>query len=303
MSDIKLFRIKSGIVDELPSSTVAVEKSLQDQLEKDLERFLGVRLLESEYSTGKAHRGRIDTLGIDENGCPVIIEYKRATNENVINQGLFYLDWLMGNQGDFKWLVHDRFPDLVDQIEWSSPRLICVAGGYTRYDLHAVSQINRNIELFRYAKYGEDLLMLELVNAKSDSVVSDSGASGSSSGGSKQATFTQLLAKADQDLTDLYEQLCDTMRAFGDDVQEKQLKHYLAFKRIKNFACVEVKHQIKMLVVYVKVDPKSVDLEDPFSQDVTGIGHFGTGDLKLTIQSSKDIEKALPLLQKSYELS
>lgn len=33
----------------------------------------------------------MDTLGIDENNCPVIIEYKRAVNENVVNQGLFTL--------------------------------------------------------------------------------------------------------------------------------------------------------------------------------------------------------------------
>ena len=41
----------------------------------------------------------MDTLGLDENGCPVIIEYKRATNVNVIKQGLFYLDWLVTHRG------------------------------------------------------------------------------------------------------------------------------------------------------------------------------------------------------------
>lgn len=30
----------------------------------------------------------LDSLGLDENGCPVIVEYKRHSNENVINQGL-----------------------------------------------------------------------------------------------------------------------------------------------------------------------------------------------------------------------
>lgn len=35
----------------------------------------------------------MDTLGIDENNAPVVVEYKRSSNENVINQGLFYLDW------------------------------------------------------------------------------------------------------------------------------------------------------------------------------------------------------------------
>ena len=54
-------------------------------MEQHLESFLGVRFLATEYVTGKAHGGRIDTLGLDDNNCPVIIEYKRALNENVIS--------------------------------------------------------------------------------------------------------------------------------------------------------------------------------------------------------------------------
>lgn len=89
MSDLKLFRIASGKVAEIYGSAAALEKSLQSLIEQNLETFLGVRFLASEFSTGREHGGRMDTLGLDENGCPVIIEYKRATNVNVINQGLF----------------------------------------------------------------------------------------------------------------------------------------------------------------------------------------------------------------------
>jgi RecB family endonuclease NucS len=74
-------------------------------MESNLDALLGVRFLASEYRTGKTHGGRIDTLGIDENGSPVIIEYKRAMNENVINQGLYYLDWLLGHRGEFELIV------------------------------------------------------------------------------------------------------------------------------------------------------------------------------------------------------
>ena len=93
MSDIKLFRVAAGApVSELATQSPQVEKSLQNLFEKNLEALLGVRFLATEFSTGPVHGGRIDTLGIDEDGSPVIIEYKRSTNENVINQGLFYLD-------------------------------------------------------------------------------------------------------------------------------------------------------------------------------------------------------------------
>lgn len=83
MGDIKLFHTNNGDVTELQGHSVTLEKSLQSLIESNLETFLGIQFLASEYSTGKKHGGRIDTLGIDENGCPCIIEYKRKTNENV----------------------------------------------------------------------------------------------------------------------------------------------------------------------------------------------------------------------------
>lgn len=88
MSDIKLFRVDGKSATELQGQSAVIEKSLQVLMEQHLETFLGVTFLASEYATGKTHGGRIDSLGIDENFSPVIIEYKRAMNENVINQGL-----------------------------------------------------------------------------------------------------------------------------------------------------------------------------------------------------------------------
>src|SRR5579863_3840551 len=135
-------------------------------MERHLDSFLGVRFLATEYVTGKAHGGRIDTLGLDDNNCPVIIEYKRALNENVISQGLFYLDWLMDHQGEFTLQVMKRLgAEWAEKIDWSGPRLLCIAGDFTRYDEYAVLQIPRNIELLRYRRYGGDLLLLELVRA------------------------------------------------------------------------------------------------------------------------------------------
>jgi len=298
MSDIKLFSIKGNPITELQSEAVAIEKSLQSLIESELEAFLGVRLLASEYSTGKVHGGRIDTLGIDENGCPVIIEYKRASNENVINQGLFYLDWLMDHKAELELLVmkHLNKKD-AEAIEWSSPRLICIAGDYTKYDQHAVSQINRNIELIRYRKYGDAFLLLELVNAVS---VATSFLQTTESAPKEYKGFVQYLEQAGTDLLDLLGLVTSTLENLGDDVQVKQLKYYQAFKRIKNFACVEIQTGNKQIRVYAKVDPGSVKLEKSFTRDVSNIGHFGTGDLEITIQNRDDLAKALPLLEKSY---
>lgn len=241
MADIKLFKLGTNTVTELEGGAVALEKSLQDIFERNLEPLLGVRFLASEYRT--TNRGRMDTLGIDENNCPVIIEYKRSTNENVINQGLFYLDWLMDHQADFRLLVIDKFgKEVSDQVEWSAPRLICIAGDFTKYDTHAVNQMNRNIELIRYLRFEDELLLLEQLTAASAEPSSttplDSGKP--KAGATVYKTASEYLAQSDQELKDRFEAVRAYLMALGDDVQEKTLKFYFAFRRIKNFACVEV---------------------------------------------------------------
>lgn len=306
MSDIKIFRLSGETVTELEGRSAEIEKSLQTLIEKHLETFLGVRFLASEYSTGKTHGGRIDTLGIDENGCPVIIEYKRAMNENVINQGLFYLDWLMDHKAEFKLLVLERFDKkTADAIEWSSPRLLCIAGNFTKYDSHAVQQMNRNIELIRYRHYGKDLLLFELVNATTAQTIPAGVEKKAGKGAIKYKTVSEFYEQADTELQDRYEALKAFMLALGDDVQLTTMKFYFAFKRIKNFACVEIHPQSQKLLVYVKVNSDSIDMEKEkgFLRDVRKIGHFGTGDLEITVKTVEDIERAKPYIVKSYEVS
>lgn len=84
-------------------------------------------------------------------------------------------------------------------------------------------------------------------------------------------------------------------------MQLKELKFYHAFKRIKNFVCLEIYPSGKTVAAYVKVDPATVSLEEGFIRDVRKIGHFGTGDLEITMRSLDDLAKAQPLFQRAYE--
>lgn len=305
MSDVKLFKLHpNGRAVELPGEAVSVERSLQTLIERDSETFLGVTFLASEYSTGKTHGGRIDTLAIDEDDCPVIIEYKRSTNENVINQGLFYLDWLLDHKAEFQLLVQQKLGSKrATEIDWAAPRLLCIAGDFTRYDKHAVQQINRNIDLFRYQKFGNDLLALQLVHRTSNVVLNaDEDHRGNASRPVKRGTdkpVQEAIEDAEQEIKDLFAEVRTFIMALGDDVQEKQLKLYMAYRRIKNFASVVV--QKRALVIYLKLNPDNVKVEEDFSRDVREIGHWGTGDLELTVRTSADLLKAQPLISRSYE--
>ncbi|CAN3978192.1 FIG01124955: hypothetical protein [Kitasatospora purpeofusca] len=44
-------------------------------------------------------------------------------------------------------------------------------------------------------------------------------------------------------------------------------------------------------------------LEEGFTRDVRGRGHLGTGDLEVRIASSRDVEKAVPLIRRAVEES
>ncbi|NLO78131.1 MAG: DUF91 domain-containing protein [Methanomicrobiales archaeon] len=303
MGGIRIFRIDGLQAKEIKGSSVALEKSLQLYMEKNLEQLLGVTFLASEYTTGKTHAGRIDTLGIDENGSPVIIEYKRAINENVINQGLYYLDWLLDHKAEFELLylkiTGKRADDIID---WSGPRLLCIAGDFTKYDLHAVQQINRNVELIRYQQFEKSLLLLQLVNVTSQNVV-EKNTSPQPTGkkGSARRTFSESLEISNTDLKDRYESLKAFAMALGDDVQVKTTKFYAAFRRIKNFTTVEVFPPSNQMLLYLRLNPDEITLEEGFTRDLRNIGHLGTGDLEIVIRSDEDLERAKPLIIKSYE--
>ena len=273
-----------------------------------MEALIGVRFLTSEYGTGKTHKGRIDSLGLDENGCPVIVEYKRHSNENVINQGLFYLDWLLDHQAEFKWLVMEKIgKSAAESIEWGGTRLICIASDFNRYDEHAVQQINRNIELMRYRYFGNELLLLELVNAQTVNQAVPAAASATTKKPSKSnprdKSQQERLAEASTSLLDLYESACQYVEQLGDEVQRKELKLYTAFKRIRNFVSIVVQPgKDPRLQMYLKLSGELGE-DSSFSRDVTHIGHWGTGNLEVNVRTPEDWEKARHLVDKAYQES
>jgi RecB family endonuclease NucS len=76
-----LFRISDDKFTRLTPNIVGKEKDLQHLIEANLLEALDIHFLEREYATTTG--GRIDTLGVDRNGAPTIIEYKRNQNDNV----------------------------------------------------------------------------------------------------------------------------------------------------------------------------------------------------------------------------
>lgn len=294
VSGLKLFRTDTtnmGMTEVMPR-LAEVEADVQGLVEAHMETLLGVRFLASEYSTGPVHGGRIDSLGLDENGSPVIVEYKRGTDAGVINQGLFYLAWLMDHRAEFEHLVRDRLGvTAASQVLWSGPRLVCIAGDFTRYDVHAVREHRRSIDLVRYRLFGSDLLGLETV--------------ASVSGGmqvARRARRQSVARAADVQGSAMHElavAVDEVLLGLGDGVNRVERKTYRAYQRLRNFACLCPPQRSKLLV-YLKADPKNVDIIPGFTRDVSGLGHHGTGDLEVQLRTPKDVERAQDLFRASY---
>lgn len=294
MADIKLFNI-NGKVKEYQSGTVTLEKELQTVIENNMATFFGVTFLASEYRTTDG--GRMDSIGIDENHCPVIFEYKRSMNENVINQGLFYLNWLLDHKDSFKVLVIEKLGlDAADHIDWTMPRVVCIAGDFTKYDESAIKQMNRNISLIRYKKFGDELLMFEQINQNVVAAIPEISTAGKSKSADK--TFDEQIASADKEVQTLYQDLSNYILSLGDDVSETHLKLYAAFKKIRNIVTVVALK--KKLIINLPIDVSTTIFEEGFSRDVTNIGHWGCGAVEVHLKNKADFEKAKALIYRAY---
>ncbi|MEN6443080.1 MAG: DUF5655 domain-containing protein [Methanoregula sp.] len=301
MGEIRLYKSSGKSVTELKGSSISVEKTLQSFIESHLNEILGVRFLKSEHSTGKVHGGRIDTLGIDRKGNPVIIEYKRSMNQIIVIQSLSYLSWLDDHHADFELLVLKKFgKEVADKIRWENPRLLCIAADFLKFDIQSLPRIHSQIELIKYKNYPPDIFLLEWVNETSpDSFpLPANGDEGKKVISYK--TVEEYLAACNPDVQNRYKSLKAFTEGFGNDVKVKVLKFYIAFKRTKNFMCVEFDPLTDEIRIFLKIDPKSIKIEKGFSRDVSNIGHYSTGNLELIIKSDKDLEKAKPFITNSY---
>ena len=330
VADFKLFQIAGGSAIELAGAPARLETNLQELVEANLEALLGVRFLASEHPAGERCPGRISTLGLDGDNCPVVIEYERPRSGNVINQGLFHLDWIVEHRAEFvarcRQVLGARAPGTID---WGGRRLLCIAGDFTTYDQHAVAQINRNIELIRYRCYGDGYLVLEHVNASSGAppgwaaaspilapeapaAAAAAAAPGAAAVASEKTasektasekTVRDDLQRSPAELRNLYRAFEGFSLSLGNDVTRRALKLYFVFRRAKNFACLEVHPQAQKLVVFVKAEPEEVRLVPGFTRNVRKIDHFGTGDLEITLTNFEDLKRAKPLIAASYAAS
>lgn len=287
------------------------EKDLQNLVEKNLPEIFGCQLVASEYKTGDIHSGRIDTLALSEDANPVIIEYKKVQSSELVNQSLYYLSWLVDHKGDFELAVHKTL-GVGTEVDWSNIRVICIAPGYKKFDLHAVRQMGDDIELYEYKLYENNTFTLEEVNKKTTTLVELGSGKRKKSPNKKliKPVEPEALLEPEYDIEthlagkstmiqELYQSLSEFIINLDESVEEVPKKHYIAYKLNKNFVCLEI--QQRKIYLYLKIDPAVMDPIPKGARDVRKIGHYGTGDLEYTVKKGEDLPMAFELIRKAME--
>ena len=308
MGTIQLFHAILDGARELKETPFHREKDLQGFIEKHLRDLFGIEFLVTEYLIGSHNKQRIDTLGIDNKGRPVVIEYKLLGDRNIITQGLGYLDKLRKHPDSIRVLVLRKYGlDGEQRVDLKNPRLLCIAGAFTPNDIIAAEKCTESVELVRYCRYGDSSLILEWVFggegvSKSNPPAPVPVPVPSSPDEPNFGIYTRW-DKADAELRQLFMELHDYVIAQGEDIRVVPVKHYISFKRKRNVVDVHLQTGNKRMIAWVALDPDSVSLQEGFTRDVRNIGHPSPNNLEITIHNREDLEKAKHLLLQSYQLS
>ncbi len=274
--------------------------------EANLDELLNIAFLSHEFPT--SFGGRIDTLGIDKDGAPCIIEYKKNQNDSVINQGLSYLYWLLDHKADFEKICQNKKIGI--EIDWDSPRVICIAESYNKFDLDTVNILPINVELWRYRIYDENILFLEPENFQKVRVSTANIVRKSKHDKEKQQiiqknySVDEHLEKAGEDIKSLFFKLREKIISLDTEIKEEPQKHYIAYKLSTNFADIEVyRNQLK---IFINVKSGQLVDHDSIARDMENpkhIGHHGNGDYEVRLESENNLDAVFSLIKQSYDVN
>jgi predicted transport protein len=295
-----LYRITEQKLSPLNQTPIAKEKDLQRLVEANLFELLDVYFLETEYSTTSG--GRIDTLGVDRNGAPVIIEYKRNQNDNVINQSLSYRKWLTAQKPEFfeMLMMKKLSEDVVSStgLDWKRPRIICIAENFSKYDTDTADVISSvfRVELMKYRAYeGNIFELLSIESERQAGNAVSAPAVSNQDGGIAEYSVEGHRAKGSAEIQALFDDLRSRILTLGPQVIERAVQPYIAYRAAKNF--VEVHIQKAAIRMYLR----PIDYNDPEGR-VTKVpeSHNWTLDRQINLSRPSDLDYVMGLIEQSY---
>lgn len=199
------------------------------------------------------------------------------------------------------------------EIDWGDIRVICIAPGYKKYDLHAVQMMGANIELWEYKLFENGSFYLDEVfrrssyvteaipfnNENKNPVMIAAGKKAAVTRKTGTYTFEKHLQRAKGKLKEIVLLLQSYILEIDNSIKETPKKFYVAYKVTQNFVCIEVKKN--KVILFLKINPDTIKDAPTNSRDMRNIGHYGTGDFELAIKTEEDFEQSKKFILLAYK--
>lgn len=297
---MKIYVNKKGKLVEVKPKPFKLEREIQKLFEDNLNALMGLNLVRSEFTIKNK---RIDTLAFDpQAGAFIIIEYKRDKNVSVVDQGFTYLSLMLENKADFVVAYNEQLNKTMKMadVDWSQTRVVFVSPSFTENQIQATNFKDIGIELWEVQQYEDGNISIRQIK-QSNSATSIKPIAQQSSVIQKVTSEIKVYSEADHEsavdaeIFELYEKFRDAILNLADGIEVSPQKLYIALKKNGNLACIQL--QKKNLKIYIGA--KRGTLEDPkkLAKDVSAIGHYGTGDYEIQVNSDKDLEYIMSLVK------
>ena len=94
------------------------------------------------------------------------------------------------------------------------------------------------------------------------------------------------------------EELRQYLLNLGEEVTEGPTREYIAFRTTRNLCCLEI-HQ-EHILLHLTLDPRLGE-GCAICTDVTNLGHFGTGNLRVRVSGAEDVPVAKHFAKLAYQ--
>lgn len=252
---------------------------------------------------------RIDSLAFDnESNSFVIVEYKKDRNFSVIDQGFAYLSLLLHNKAEFILKYNESKANLLkrESVDWSQSRVVFISPSFTSYQRKAIEFKDLPIELLEVKKYSNNIILFNKIEAieKTESItkiVRKNETAREISQQIKVYNEESHLEGTNEVIRSLYLEIKDNIMSFGNDIEIRPKKNYIAFYRNSNFVYIKIRKSRLDMYLNIKkgglVDPKNITI------DVQTVGNWGKGDYLIKMTNPENLSYIISLARQAFESS
>lgn len=297
---MQIYSITNSKLLEINEKQFKLEREIQELFEANLNEVMGLTLVKSEFTIKNK---RIDTLAYDEQANAfIIIEYKRDKNISVVDQGFTYLSLMLENKADFIVEYNEQLKKSLkrDDVDWSQTRVAFVSPSFTDNQIQATNFKDIAIELWEVKRYDNNTVVINSIKksrgAESIKPITQQNKE------LKRVTDEIVVYTEDKhldyasiEMAELYEKFKNATLNLADDIEVKPQKDYIAFKKDRNIVCYEL--QKKQMKIFIGAKWGAIDDSKNLARDVSKVGHFGTGDYQIQVDSDKDLEYIMSLIK------